>query len=90
MKSIESDSFSHNNLKKIELPDQLESIEMEAFQGNKNLKEINIPVSTLTIYKSAFLETKINTLKISKGTELYNDIDTMLFSDFELEITYQD
>lgn len=54
--NIKSGLFSHSNLEKVKLPNNLVKIDDELFNGCKNLQRIEIPASVYYIGRGAFYE----------------------------------
>lgn len=84
-------AFKDSKVEKIVLPEGMTEIPAAAFNGAKNLKEVNIPASVNTIGVNAFRSTAITTLTIpatvtSIATGAFRDMDSLVTVTFEGDI----
>ena len=72
LKWIGDYAFSDSPVAEITLPEGLESIGDNAFDGNPSLKSIHFPASLTSVKANAFMNNNLATITVAAGNTVYN------------------
>ena len=88
IKTIKSLAFYNKELTEVQLPDTLETIESQAFNGCKNLKSLKLGANVKSLYNMSIFGSGIEEIEISEDNPNYSIREGAICNGEEVEALY--